>query len=91
MARVGPVRVSIARGSPIRVLDRTFVPVARLVSAHGHHGLNVRGNRQPAAAAEGSPARSPFHEFHWKAPEVTQTGTGGPLLSLPLVLRMWPS
>ena len=39
MARVGPVSVSIVRGSPIHVLDRTLVPVARLVSAHGHHGV----------------------------------------------------
>ncbi len=38
MADIGPVRVSILRGNPLRVLDRTLVPVARLIPPHGHRG-----------------------------------------------------
>ena len=38
MADIGPIKADIVRGSPIPVFDRVLVPVARLVSAHGHRG-----------------------------------------------------
>jgi hypothetical protein len=54
MTSIGPVKVSIIRGSPIRTLDRTLVPLARLVSAHGHRGI-VRGD-----SVEGTGWRAEF-------------------------------
>jgi hypothetical protein len=35
---IGPVRVETARGSSIRVLDRVFTPVVRLVNVRWHRG-----------------------------------------------------